>query len=512
MHIDFSSSRWPLRLAAVASGLLLAMAFPPLGWSALAFFGLVPLLLAVRGEKTGGAFRLGWLAGAAQWLVLVFWLHHVSWLAWIGMAFYCALYVGVFAMIAALLWRTCGEQRVLRFCIPPVLAVVWGGLEWIRGTFGTGFAWLPLASSQVENLALLQLAGWGGTYLVSAVIMWFDAAVAVTAREYMAARAERRRPANTELLAAVLVLALAWLHGMHSMRAPQPAGPLVKVALIQPGIPQMDKWTPEMVDTIYDRLRTLTRGALDVEKADLVVWPETAVPDDIRSSTNSYDVVLGLVTNGAPILLGSTDTENREPDKTRYFNSTFLFNTNGVIVGSYDKQHLVAFGEYIPPLLGWATPIEDSFTAGTNSYVFHLSYPAVGFSSLICFEDTVPELSRNFVRAGAQLLVNMSNDAWFDPSACSRQHMLHSILRAVENRVPVLRSCNTGVSCCIDRFGRVIDSLAATTGPGFQNTLVSVPAPAAPPTFFTRHGDCFGPGAAALAGLLALGAWWRRKN
>jgi len=516
MHFDIQSPSWRLRLLALASGLLLAAAFPPPGWSALAFVAFVPLLLAVRGEGAGSAFRLGWLAGAAQWLVLVFWLHHVSWAAWLGMALYCGLYTGLFAMIAALLWRTCGASRSGRFFLPPLLAVVWGGLEWIRGTFGTGFAWLPLASSQTQNLALLQLAGWGGTYLVSAVIMWLDVALAVTVREYSVARAERRRPANTVLLAALLVLALVWLHGRQEMNAPQPAGPLVKAALIQPGIPQMDKWTPEMVDTIYNRLRELTRRALAEDRPDLVVWPETAVPDDIRSSTNSFDVVLGLVTNGAPILLGSTDTEYREPAKPRYFNSTFLFDTHGVIAGAYDKQHLVAFGEYIPPMLGWLTPIEDSFTPGTNSYVFKLTYPGVGLSTMICFEDTVPAIARGFVRNGAQLLVNMSNDAWFDPSACSRQHLLHSILRAVENRVPVLRSCNTGVSCCIDRFGRVYDSVAdargGSAGPGFRNTLVGVPPPDAPQTYFTRHGDRFGPGAAGLAGLLAVGALWRRRN
>ena len=516
MHIDFSNPRWRLRLVAVVSGLLLALAFPPVEWGALAFAAFVPLLLLVCGTGGGQAFRLGWFAGVGQWLVTVFWLHHVSWFAWVGMAFYCALYTGLFGMIAALLWRVCGANLFGRFCLPPLLAVVWGGLEWIRGTFCTGFAWLPLAASQHENLALLQLASWSGCYLVSALVMWVNVAIAVTFREYTLARAEKRRPANTVALAAFLMLALAWAHGLREMRAPQPTGPLLKVALVQPGIPQMEKWTPEMVDTIYERLRNLTRAALAADRPDLVIWPETAVPDDIRTSTNSYDVVLGLVTNGAPILLGSTDTEYRDAAKPRYFNSTFLFATNGVIASTYDKQHLVAFGEYIPPMLGWLTPIEDSFTPGTNSRVFRLDYPAAGFSTLICFEDTVAEVARSFVRAGAQLLVNMSNDAWFDPSSASRQHMLHSVLRAVENRVPVLRSCNTGVSSCIDRFGRVYDTATdaqgRTSGPAFQHTLVSLPPPDAPQTFYTRHGDWFGPGAAGVAGVLVLAALWRRKK
>ncbi|MCX7008456.1 MAG: apolipoprotein N-acyltransferase [Kiritimatiellaeota bacterium] len=516
MRFDFKNPRWLLRLCAVTAGLLLSAAFPPVDWGALAFVAFVPLLLVVRGEGAGSAFRLGWFAGAAQWLVSVFWLHHVSWFAWVGMAFYCALYTGLFGMIAAALWRACGVSRLALFFLPSMLATTWGGLEWIRGTFATGFAWLPLAASQHENLPLLQLAGWGGSYLVSAVVMWINVALAVTIREYVSARAERRRPANTTALAAFLLLALAWAHGIREMHALQPTGPILKAALIQPAIPQMDKWTPEMVETIYERLRTLTRKALASEKPDLVIWPETAVPDDIRTSTNSYDVVLGLVTNGAPILLGSTDTEYRDAAKPRYFNSTFLFSTNGVIAGTYDKQHLVAFGEYIPPMLGWLTPIEDSFTSGTNSRVFKLNCPVTGFSTMICFEDTVADVARGFVLAGAHLLVNMSNDAWFDPSSCSRQHMLHSVLRAVENRVPVLRSCNTGVSCCINRFGRVIESVTDErndlAGPGFLITWVSLPLSGAPQTFFTRHGDWFGPGAAGVAGLLALGALWRRRK
>lgn len=520
MRFDLTAYTWGGRAAAVASGLLLATAFPPLNWTGMAFWALVPLLLAVRAAEAGPAFRLGWLAGAAYWLVTVSWLRHVSWPACAGLAFYCAIYTGLFAVLAAALWRACGSSRLLRFFLPPVLAVAWAGLEWIRGTFCSGFAWLPLAASQWLNLPLLQLAAWGGTYLVSAVVVWVNSALAVTVCEYSAARAGRRRAAHTELLFALVALALALAHGTHVMRAPQTAGQLLKVALIQPGIPQVDKWTPEMVDTIYERLRELTRGALTNDRPDLVIWPETAVPDDIRTSTNSYDVVLGLVTNGAPILLGSTDTEYRDPDRPRYFNSTFFFSTNGAIAAVYDKQHLVPFGEYIPlrksfPPLGWLTPIEDSFTRGTNSVVFWLAQPAVGFSSLICFEDTVAEIARDFVRHGARLLVNQSNDAWFDPSAASHQHMLHSVLRAVENRVPVLRSCNTGVSCCIDRFGRVYDVAADARGrvdvPAFRTSVVMVPLDSASETFYTRHGDWFGPGAAGVAGLLALGALLRRR-
>ncbi len=161
------------------------------------------------------------------------------------------------------------------------------------------------------------------------------------------------------------------------------------------------------------------------------------------------------------------------------------------------------------------TPIEDSFSAGTTSTVFQLRSPAVRFSSLICFEDTVARLARESVRNGARLLVNQTNDAWFDPSSGSRQHMAHCVLRCVENRVPAVRAANTGVTCAIDPYGRVYDTLEREDGdtvfPGFATTAVQVPGTAFVPTFYTQHGDAFGRAAGAFVVALGVGAWLLRR-
>jgi len=181
----------------------------------------------------------------------------------------------------------------------------------------------------------------------------------------------------------------------------------------------------------------------------------------------------------------------------------------------------VIFGEYVPlrrvlPFLGWLTPIEASFTPGTTGTIFRLARPPVNFAVLICFEDTVAPLARAAVRRGARLLVNQSNDAWFDPSSASRQHLTHSVLRAAENHVPVLRCCNTGVTCGIDACGRVYDVLAGRDGhvavPGWRNTMVDVPPADMPLTFFTRHGDLLGPAGAAVAALGLALTWWRARR
>jgi len=520
------TSRWRFDRrtgGALAGGLLLAAAFPPLEWPAAAWVALVPLLLAVRMATPGRAFRLGWQAGAAFWLCSIHWLTHVSAAGWIGLATYCALYTGLFALIMAGAWNLGARALSGRLLFLALAALSWTGLEWLRGTLFTGFAWNPLGVSQYRNVPLIQLAAWGGVGAVSALVTLVNAALALTIQHHRAAWAARTRASRSELLLAVLAVALAWSAGLRVLRTPPDAVTLLRVGLIQPNIPQDDKWTPETFDVIYGRLRAETRHALAAGPLDLIVWPETALPDDVRTSTNSYTVVRDLVTNGVPIFLGSMDTEWRD-NQPVYYNSSFLFDTQGRLAQIYDKRHLVIFGEYVPlqgvlPMLAYLTPIEASFTPGTVSTVFRLEQPPVAFAALICFEDTVAPLAREAVRGGARLLINQSNDAWFDPSGASRQHLTHSVLRAAENRVPVLRSCNTGVSCGIDCFGRVYDVLADRDGrvavTGCRTTVVAVPGADMPLTFYTRHGDLPGPaGAGVTVGCLALAgfrAWRARK-
>lgn len=252
-----------------------------------------------------------------------------------------------------------------------------------------------------------------------------------------------------------------------------------------------------------------------------MVWPETAIPEDLRSSFDCYDAVYSIVTNGVPLLVGSMDTEFRD-DGLRFYNSSFLVDTNGVIVKGYDKRHLVIFGEYVPlrrvlPFLKLVTPIQESFSPGSTSTVFNLESPAIRFSVLICFEDTVASLARESVRNGARLLVNQTNDGWFDAYTEPNQHKMQCVLRCVENGVPAVRAANTGVSCFIDRRGRVYDVLAGPDGGtyvvGFRTSAIDVPGEELPLTFYTRHGDVFGAACAILAvGMLAFEWMSARKK
>lgn len=498
--------------AAVASALLLAAAYPPLEWSELAWLAWVPLLCAGFSRPPGEAFQLFWLAGWIFWGLNIFWLTEVTWFGWLLLSMYCAIYTGSFGAVVALVRRrfTAHVSVFLHLGLMLALPMIWTGFEYLRAVLFTGFAWNPLGGSQFERIALIQLAQWTGVYGLSALVMGVNCAVALTVERYRLEGWRGGRAWHPELMAAFLVLALVVSVGTRSRQRAlaHPSVPL-RVALIQPDVPQYEKWSPEFVDMIYDRLEHLTTMAIDAGRPDLVIWPETAVPDYVRDSRRSYDLVQRLARRGAPILVGSMDIAWEDGGVPRYFNSAILFDAAGLLVEAYDKQHLVMFGEYVPlqrflPFLRAMTPIEASFDAGNVSTIFEMEEPPVPFSVLICFEDTVSHLARRAVRNGARLLVNQTNDAWFRKSSAARQHMTHSVLRAVENGVPVVRAANTGVSCGVDRQGRVHDVLADDTGntfvKGFRIVELEVPSQDQPLTFYTRAGDWF-----AWAGLVALG-------
>lgn len=518
-HMMRKAGPW---VAAVCSGLLLAGSFAPRELAEAAWIALVPVLVAVWGSGIRRAFQLGLVAGLAFWLPSVWWLTKVTAPGWVGMALYCAQYIALFVVGAALWWRRWGVDRWWRNVLFMLFAAAWwAGLELARSTWFTGFPWNPLGATQYRNAALLQPAAWGGVSLVSALVVWVNAGVALTVIQYMERRGHWGRRPHPEIIAAFLVVSLVFAWGVKRLRATPPGELPIRVALIQTDIPQDEKWDEAKINTIYQRLRELTMGALRAGTSDLIIWPETALPDDVATSEPSYNLVYELVTNGTPILVGSMDTHWPEAGYPKFFNSSFLFDVNGEPLQVYDKRHLVPFGEYIPlprlmPFLKALTPIQESFSAGTTSTVFTLPGREVPFSVLICFEDTVAHLARESVRNGARMLVNQTNDAWFDPSAASRQHMVQSILRAVENGVPLVRVANTGVSCVIDRRGavqaRLEDEQGHTRVKGFKLAEVRPAPPAMPLTFYTRYGDVIpaSAGLTALALVLVLG--WRERR
>ena len=494
--------------AAVLSGILLFLSFPPFEIAFLGWVALIPLILACAGAAPRRAAGLGWLSGAVFFLGTLFWLRHVTWLGFIALAFYCALYVIPFALFISL--RVCGWRSMARFKTLGWItgaAAVWAASEYLRATLITGFPWNPLGVSQYAQGSLIQIAEWGGVYLLSALMVFVNVAGAATILQYASGLRSSGYRIHIELMSAMLLVALASSFGLHVLLVRAPAGEPVRVALIQPNIPEVGNWEMADPELIYERLELLTELAGHSQDLNLIIWPETALPDCVRYSARSADLVQRMASGAnVPLLAGSIDSVWRSDGKPDFYNGSMLFNARGELLNSYYKQHLVLFGEYIPfegkiPFINALTPIGSSFRAGEEATVFHLPDDLRSFSVLICFEDTLPPLARRAARRGATWLVNQTNDSWFDPDCGSKQHMANAVFRCIETRLPMVRCTNTGITCLVDVTGRITQTLAPRVE-GFQVVEVTPSDPVRKPTLYTRFGDWFAQ--ACLLGTVAL--------
>lgn len=518
-----------LRIAALLIYVsLMVSAYPPYLNSESAWVGFVPLLIFAR--YTRGLrrnFRWGWLAGFTFWLLNLAWMLKLaetggSWLAagsaWVFLAGYCALYNGLFLMLAAYLFdiwmplpadqdasaSAMGSfrgQLSLLVCLP----LVWVGLEYMRGSFLTGFPWDLLGVTQFRNTGIIQAAAWGGVYAVSAVVMLVNVAMAFTGLRFVDVFNRRKGPRyNFPMMIGLGAAVAVWLLGISAAKTwlQTVETRTVKIAAIQPAVPQLEKWDDEQGIDIYSRLSSGTQLAAAL-RPDLIVWPETACPDLVSSDPVSDPLFPSVMAaQGAPILAGAIEYELRA-GRTNYYNSSMLFMPDGSIRGVYRKLHLVPFGEYLPfeaafPALSRFAPLGFSCAPGGKMHVFELGEePALtSFSALICFEDVFPPLSRKAVRQGARLLINQTNDAWFDGTSGSVHHLANAVFRCVENRVSMVRSANTGVTCFISPVG-VLDQYTSEAlnrsgriTPEEFNRMDGVEIPVEHVlTFYTRYGD-----------------------
>lgn len=491
--------------APLLSGLLLALSFPPVGWSPLAWVALVPFVAAAPAPGWRAALGRGWWLGFWFFFLSLFWLMRVTAAGWFVLATACALYWLPFAAFVHW-WRTrLGAHSIGRNLGAALLgAVVWCGLETARAHWFTGFGWNSLGVSQHAVLPVIQVAEWGGVHAVSFLVVLVNLGAAGAWLRYRAEEGRRLRWGHLELTATAAVVLAASLWGFARLAAVDArASTRFKAVAIQPNIPQYEKWTSEFARRNYRILTRLTHGAITAHPdADLLLWPETAIPDDGSLGPEVREWLTSITGRGVPLLAGALQFRNGAAG-IEWVNAAILVDTNGQFAASYEKQHLVMFGEYVPgvfkvllPFLQKMTAVGDDVTAGTQATVFAPRGEPV-FSVTICFEDTVPDLSRDFVRRGARLLVNQTNDGWFDPFRGSEQHLANAVFRSMENRVPTLRCTNTGVSAAIDATGRVHSALRDPgTGradiEGFVPLVAALPAAGFPQTFYTRHGDVFG--------------------
>lgn len=499
-------------LLAVVSGVLLALSFPKAELSFLSWIAFVPLFVACGQKSARKAARLGFVAGVAAYAGILYWINivvttygklplPVSILVYLMLVVYLAAF---FAVLCYLMRRA--EERG----IPVVLSfpILWVGLEYLRSFLLTGFPWASLGYSQYRILPLIQVADLTGVYGISFLIALANA-VAFLLLKRFAGKGSESVYALRSTVVLILMLAAVLVYGSIRLRAPETGAP-VKVSLIQGNIDQGIKWDPAFMEATIAIYERLTRQAA-AAGTDLVVWPESAAPFFFQEeSPESYRIrALAKGIQGA-LLFGSPAYEDGE-GRRRYFNSAFLVSPQGNVLGRSDKVHLVPFGEYVP--LARLLPFVHKLVAGVGDFSPGESITPLDTSKgkvgvLVCFEGIFPDISRSYVRAGAGMLVNITNDAWYGRSSAPYQHLSMSVLRAVENRVPLVRAANTGITAIIDRNGRISQS----TGLFQEAYLNGLVRPGAGGTVYTRFGDVFAIICLAASALIAAAGFRKKKK
>jgi len=463
------------------SALFLILAYPPFNLWIFAWFSFLPLFFVLERKSGFKAFVLAYVFGIIFWLVSIYWLIYVTLLGLISLVLYLALYFAFFGWF----FKTFSKKKTayLIFSIP----CLWVLLEYLRSHLFSGFPWLLLGHSQYLNLAFIQIADFTGAYGVSFLIMFTNLCLWQVFRSI-------KRESIWALCFCVMAILATWGYGNLKLKEVY-SGKKFSIAVIQPNIPQELKWQEKEKDRIIYQQAQITLKTSDANP-DLVIWPETALP--LKNLDLEEDIFsLLALKNLAQELKSALLTGAVRIDKQDYYNSAYLISSSGQILKFYDKIHLVPFGEYIPirkyfSFLESIVPIGD-FSAGKDFTIFRLD--GARFAVLICFEDIFPELARNFVKKGAHFLINITNDAWFGRSPAAHQHFISSVFRAVENRVWIVRSANTGVSGFISPSGKIVSVVKDYLGKeifveGYAIENVTI-AKNKPLSFYSRYGDVF---------------------
>ncbi|HWA26386.1 MAG TPA: apolipoprotein N-acyltransferase [Lacunisphaera sp.] len=504
---------WILAVFGVTVGLTV-MAYPPVNQGEAAYVLALPAALWIHRRPAFQLFAWTVLGShAVAWTVLLWWLHNVT---WVGL-----FILGPFAGLLASVWllgawwvipRVRGHHAIIRIVAMLGLAGLCVVLEWVRGWLFGGFPWLPLAASQWQHPFLLQVAAYAGAWATTFILIVFNLGAAAYVHRAFFEGVTGFKKRTPEFSVALLVL-MAGSFPFLGETFNQERRTLVRAALIQPYIPQDQKWDEAFATTVLKTLEAVTLTATKHGSPELIIWPEAVTPWPLFRDKNVQSW-LEYVTNkaGKPILLGTVYTRPGSKGEEDWYNGAFLVEPKtGLRPEGYAKRKLVPFGEYIPlrPVLGWLekfVPIGGDFIPGKSAAP--VPVPTVDgpvpVGVLVCYEDIFPHLARASAQEGAELLAVLTNNAWYGEGGAAYQHAAHSVLRAIENRRPVVRVGNGGWSGWIDEYGNIRVTVLNDAGTvyfrGGQTVTVSRDRRwEQRQSFYTQHGDWFVAVCAVLA-------------
>ena len=503
------------------SAVLLVLPFHFGSLGPLAFFAFIPYFIILSSCPPGAAFKVSYWHGFIFFCLLGYWLCNVNVLGFVLLAATLALYFAFFGITAAKFLNPEGQfERInivslIKPCI--FLPAVWVALEFVRSWFVGGFPWALLGYSQWKYLPLIQMADMTGAYGVSYFVLFMNLLLFQWLKVFVMKPEEFSRLSISARSKKKILSTLAFLlfavffvisgSGALTLRSrgnfyKSPGDKAVlRVSVLQGSIPQEEKWDAKIKNIIFEKYKRLMFMSA-VEKSDLIVWPETSFPGYLEDEAEMAAQLRGAIRQTRTMVLVGAPTFGDLEKGLRFYNSAVFYGPDGEERQRYSKVHLVPFGEYLPfeRLIGFIRRFVQigHFTPGQEKTIFTMVTRTqkvnikAKFAALICYEDIFPGLVRDFCNRGADFLVNMTNDAWFGDSTAPYQHTQASVFRAIENRVPVVRATNTGLSCFISPEGLVISTVMENgkeifvTGHKGCDLILRKER-----SFYTRFGDVF---------------------
>ena len=483
---------WRRRGLLWALGVGAAATLPPVHVFPLlfvAFTGLLWLMDPLPASPAGrrAAFGAGWWFGFGFFTAGFYWMAYPMLVeperfAWVIPFAVLALpaFLAVFSGLTTLIVAVSGATGVLRVLL---LALVWSALEWVRGWILTGFPWNLIGSAWSFSDAMLQVVALVGAFGLSLIT------VAACAMPATLGGADNRR-AWPLVGAGVAVLLVIWAGGTIRIATAMPGDvPGVNLRLVQANIPQRYKWNRELREVHFAEQLRMSKLSAGGNVATHIVWPETATPFFIDRDVERLQRLAGTFRDGGALITGAPRTSALQEQPFRLWNSLHVVDGGGAIAATYDKSHLVPFGEYIP-VRGLFGSLDiniggHDFSPGDGIRTIRVP-GAPPASPLICYEVIFPGKVVGDGGPRPEWLLNLTNDAWFGPSSGPYQHLASARMRAVEEGLPLVRSANTGISAVIGPYGRILASLGLN-----EKGIVDSPLPAklAGQTVFARFGN-----------------------
>ena len=493
---------------AFLSGLFLFLSFPKYGSGWFAWIALIPLFYALKNvTEFKQGLLLGFITGIVSYIGIIYWIAYV--IVHYG---YLPLYTGIILMLLLASYLSvylslfaggivyC-KDKVPLFLSAPVL---WVCFEYGKSIMLTGFPWENLGYSQYLNTYLIQFADILGVSGISFLIVLVNAVVfrvisTRTKKEYFLAGG------------VFFILTVIYAYGVYRVEQVSKMvsqSPGIEVSLIQGNIDQSVKWDKNQKRATLNIYEYLSLKNVP-GSGSLIVWPETAVPFKFQVMNDLHDQIVNLSLKTKSWLLFGSISHLREQDN--YFNSAYLLSPNGDVRGRYDKVHLVPYGEYVP--LRKLMPFVEGFTEGIGDFgvgpgFYPLSMDDKKIGVLICYEAILPSAARAYKNNAAELLVNITNDAWFGATSAPFQHFSMIVFRAVETRLYLVRAANTGISGIVHPTGKIV----AATNIFQEDALKGYVKFVKIPTFYDQCGDilvlfCF-----VISGLFFIISFMRRNK